>query len=134
MSSRAAKRTAAAPRAAAEDKEPVPFGYTRKDVLIIGLGLTLGGFGAYSGLQNVFGMDPVWAGQVVQLTLVLGLTLVWVGSYVWRVFNKDMTYVKQLKDYEEAVLAKRLEEIPEAELEALMSEIEQEKAARGESA
>lgn len=39
------------------------------------------------------------------------------------VFNKDMTYVKQLKDYEDAVMAKRLEELPEAELEKMMEEI-----------
>jgi hypothetical protein len=29
------------------------------------------------------------------------------------IMNKDMTYVKQLKDYEDAVMAKRLEELPE---------------------
>lgn len=35
-----------------------------------------------------------------------------------------MTYAQQLKDYEEAVMMKRLEEMPEAEVEKLMSEIE----------
>ena len=39
------------------------------------------------------------------------------------VFNKDMTYVKQLKEYEDAVMAKRLEELPEAELEKMMDDI-----------
>ena len=40
-----------------------------------------------------------------------------------RVVNKDMTYATQLKDYEDAVMAKRLEELPEAELEKMMEEI-----------
>lgn len=34
-----------------------------------------------------------------------------------------MTYVKQLEDYEEAVMAKRLAEMPAAELERLMAEV-----------
>ena len=59
----------------------------------------------------------------MQLTFVLGLSLAWVASYVLRVMNKDMTYVKQLKDYEDAVMAKRLEELPEAELEKMMDDI-----------
>ena len=59
----------------------------------------------------------------MQLTFVGGLSLAWVASYVLRVMNKDMTYVKQLKDYEDAVMAKRLEELPEAELEKMMDDI-----------
>ena len=35
-----------------------------------------------------------------------------------------MTYGKQLKEYEEAVMQKRLEEMPESELMALMDESE----------
>ena len=38
-----------------------------------------------------------------------------------------MTYVKQLEDYEEAVMKKRLEEMPESEKERLLAEIEAEK-------
>lgn len=90
--------------------------------MLIGVGITGLGFGMYYGLQSM-GMDPIWAGNWVQITFVLGLTIAWVGSYVSRVFNKDMTYVKQLKDYEDAVMAKRLEELPEAELEKMMEEI-----------
>ena len=54
--------------------------------------------------------------------------MLWTGSYVARVVNKDMTYVKQLDDYEAAVMAKRLEELPAAELESLMADVEGEKA------
>jgi len=38
-----------------------------------------------------------------------------------------MTYVTQLKDYEEAVMQKRLEEMTDAEIEVLMEEVEREK-------
>ena len=49
-------------------------------------------------------MDSLRAGNVVQITMVLGLMVAWVGSYVFRVSNKDMTYAKQLKDYENKVM------------------------------
>ena len=45
------------------------------------------------------------------------------GVHAWQ----EMTYVKQLEDYEEAVMKKRLEEMPETERERLLQEIEQEK-------
>lgn len=38
--------------------------------------------------------------------------------------------MKQLEDYEEAVMKKRLEEMPEVEKERLLTEIEQEKEQR----
>lgn len=109
--------------ASGDDGEDAPFGYTRKDVMLLGGGLTGAGFASYYGLQSFAGMDAVKAGNAVQLTFVLGLTLVWVASYVLRVFNKDMTYVKQLKDYEDAVMQKRLEEMPEAELTKMMQQL-----------
>ena len=37
-------------------------------------------------------------------------------SYVFRVANKDMTYAQQLKDYEDAVIQKRFEELSEEEV------------------
>ena len=45
---------------------------------------------------------------------------------------QDMTYVKQLKDYENAVMAKRLEEMPETEKERLAAEGACERAAAEE--
>jgi hypothetical protein len=47
-----------------------------------------------------------------------------------RVATKQMTYVKQLEAYEEEVMKKRLEEMPEAEVEAMMDDISREKEAR----
>ena len=114
-------------KATRDDGDDVPFGYTRLDVILIGGGVTGLGFVAYYGLQEFAGFDAQWAGNVVQLTFVMLLTLLWVGSYIQRVFNKDMTYGKQLKDYEEAVMQKRLEEMPESELMALMDESERAK-------
>ena len=80
-------------------------------MILIGVGMTAAGFGLYYGLQ-ANGRSPPSGRNIVQLTFVLGLSLAWVASYVLRVMNKDMTYVKQLKDYEDAVMAKRLEELP----------------------
>ena len=75
-------------------------------------------------------MDANMAGNYVQLAIIVGMSVGWVGSYLFRVANKDMTYVKQLAEYEEAVMRKRLEEMPEAEVERVMEEIEAEKAER----
>lgn len=103
-----------------------PFGYSRKDVLLIGVGVTLAGIGLKSGLEFV-GVDPLQAGNVVQLVLVLGLTVGWISTYIFRVSNKEMTYAQQLRNYESQVMEKRLESLTEAELEALLEQVEEEK-------
>lgn len=54
--------------------------------------------------MQAFGVDSLRAGNVVQITMVAGLTIGWIASYVLRVSNKDMTYAKQLKDYENKVM------------------------------
>ncbi|KAE8717347.1 dnaJ-like protein 1 [Hibiscus syriacus] len=115
------------------DIDITPFGYTRKDVLLIGLGVTAIGFGLKSGLEFV-GVDPLQAGNVVQLVMVLGLTVGWISTYIFRVSNKEMTYAQQLRDYEVKVMEKRLEGLTEAELVALLEQVEEEKRqqARGE--
>ncbi|QCD85456.1 uncharacterized protein LOC114177744 [Vigna unguiculata] len=109
-----------------KETEKTPFGYTRKDVLLIGLGITLLGIGLKSGLEFA-GVDSLQAGNVVQLVLVLGLTVGWIFTYVFRVSNKEMTYAQQLRDYESKVMEKRLESLTEAELQALLEEVEEEK-------
>ncbi|KAL2461808.1 hypothetical protein Adt_45228 [Abeliophyllum distichum] len=108
------------------DQEKTPFGYTRKDVLLIGLGVTVAGIGLKSGLEY-FGVDPLQAGNVVQLVLVLGLTVGWISTYIFRVSNKEMTYAQQLRDYEDKVMQKRLESLTEAELVGLLEQVEEEK-------
>lgn len=139
------------------------FGYSRKDVFLIGFGIFGAGFAMYYGLQAA-GVPPGYAGNYVQLFVVLGLCVGWIGSYIFRVANKvteanwlpmaiqlcnvqtrlsadipvhhcclvlqDMTYVKQLQNYEEEVMQKRLEEMPESEREKLMASVEAEKERR----
>ena len=58
--------------------------------------------------------------------LVVGL-IAWSLTYLLRVGTKNMTYNQQLKDYEEAVLQKRLEEMSPEEVAQLQAEIEQDK-------
>ena len=113
-----------------EGRKKVEFGYTRKDVILIGAGMAMGGVGLYKGLQVFAGMDPLVAGNYVQIIFVLVIMLGWASTYVSRVLNKDMTYVKQLKEYEEEVMRKRLEEMTDEEKEALIAEVEAEKEAR----
>ncbi|CAJ2675903.1 unnamed protein product [Trifolium pratense] len=104
-----------------------PFGYSRKDVILIGLGVTFLGIALKSGLEFA-GVDPLQAGNVVQLVLVLGLTVGWISTYIFRVSNKEMTYAQQLRDYESKVMEKRLESLTEAELQVLLQEVEEEKS------
>jgi hypothetical protein len=63
------------------------FGYSRKDVVLIGAGLVALGYALYYGFQAA-GVDPLMAGNFTQLIIILGLCIVWVGSYVFRVMNK----------------------------------------------
>jgi hypothetical protein len=136
---RRGRAAAVAPRADSSNK-PTPepefrpnteFGYSRKDVILIGAAIFAAGYGLYYGLQFGFGMEPGIAGNYVQLIVVLGLCLGWIGSYLWRVATKNMTYVVQLRDYEDAVMARRLEEMPAAEAEAMLAEVAAEKARAG---
>jgi hypothetical protein len=63
------------------------FGYSRKDVLIIIVGLIGLGVVMYEGLQAM-GMDAGIAGNWVQATIFLGICVGWVSTYLWRVANK----------------------------------------------
>lgn len=63
------------------------FGYSRKDVLLIGVGLVAFGYAMYYGLQAT-GMDAGMAGNWTQLFIFVGLCVGWIGSYVFRVANK----------------------------------------------
>lgn len=103
------------------------FGYSRKDIILIGVGLIGLGYILYYGLQ-AYGMDAAMAGNWVQLIIFLGICVGWIGSYLFRVATKQMTYAKQLDDYEEAVMRKRWEELPDAEAENMLSSAEEERA------
>ena len=97
----------------------------RIDVIAIGIIVFAFGGAGYLGLTFV-GVDNINAGIWSQLLLV-GIILAWSFSYVFRVATKKMTYTQQLKDYEEAVLQKRLDELTPEELAKIQAEIEQER-------
>merc|ERR1712205_272963 len=78
------------------------FGYSRKDVILICAALFALPFGMRAILEDGLG---------------------YTSTYLFRVGRKEMTYITQLKEYEEAVMLKRLEEMPSAEVEKLMEEI-----------
>ena len=124
VTSRACAPTLAAP--AESDKKSLPFFLdpnTKGGIIfwsIVGLVLP---FVAYSFMLDNLGWDVVLAGNVILVGYVGVGTVVWTGSYVFRVANKDMTYAQQLRDYENAVIQKRFEELSEEEVDALMGEI-----------
>lgn len=97
----------------------------RIDAIGIALGIFLAGGAVYIILQIV-GIDGINAGIWTQTLLVVGL-VVWSLTYLLRVGSKNMTYNQQLKDYEEAVLQKRLEEMSPEDLAKLQAEIKQDK-------
>jgi len=119
------------PRAApvvalAEKKSALPFFLdpgTKGGIVflsIIAIALPIVG---YNFMTGPLGFDIVLAGNVILVGYVGLGTVAWVGSYVFRVANKDMTYAQQLRDYENAVIQKRFEELSEEEVDALMGEI-----------
>ncbi len=97
----------------------------RIDALTIAFGVFAAGGILYLILQTA-GLDSLKAGIWSQAVLVAGL-IGWLVSYLFRVTTKNMTYNQQLKDYENAVLQKRLEQMTPEELAQLQAEIEQEK-------
>ena len=104
----------------------------RIDAIAITFGVFVAGGFAYIILQIV-GFDSLSAGIWSQVLLVVGL-LGWVSTYLFRVGTKNMSYNQQIKDYEEAVLQKRLEEMSPEELAKLQAEVEEEKASEEQKA
>lgn len=96
----------------------------RIDAIGIAIGVFATGGVIYVILQ-VAGLDSLTAGIWSQALLVGGLVC-WLLTYLFRVSTKNMTYNQQLKDYKDAVLQKRLEEMTPEELAQLQTEIERE--------
>merc|ERR1719293_3347 len=78
----------------------------------------------YNVATGIFGMDGASVGRNIGVGFSVVSMIMWAASYIFRVATKDMTYAKQLKDYEDAVIAKRLEELDEDEVQALVEDIE----------
>jgi hypothetical protein len=102
----------------------------RIDAILITLGVFVAGGLAYL-LLKVVGLEGVQAGIWSQVALVLGL-LGWVSTYIYRAMNQKMSYVQQLKDYEEAVIQKRFEEMTPEQLAELQAELDRDRQAKPE--
>lgn len=96
---------------------------TRGGVLVWSVILTAIPYAVYTALVSS-GLDSDTVGAYVGSLFVLLSCVLWASTYIFRVANKDMTYAQQLRDYENAVLQKRLEELADDEIQALMDEIE----------
>jgi hypothetical protein len=93
----------------------------RIDILIIGLGI-FGAGGLIYLLFQVFGVETAQAGIWSQVLLIVGV-IIWVLTYLFRVVTHNMTYHQQLKDYEEAVIQKRIEEMTPEEIAQLQAQV-----------
>jgi membrane protein implicated in regulation of membrane protease activity len=100
----------------------------RIDVILMALGV-FGAGGIFYLAFGIAGLDATDAGIWSQVVLVIGV-LGWVSTYLRRAATKNMTYVQQLKDYEDAVIQKRYEALTPEELAQLQTEIEQKRADR----
>jgi hypothetical protein len=98
---------------------------TRGGVLVWCAILTVIPIAAYAYFVST-GLEETTVGAYVGALFVLLTMVAWASTYIFRVATKDMTYAKQLRDYENAVLQKRLEELADDEIDALMREIESE--------
>ena len=63
------------------------FGYTRKDVILLGVGILAFGYALYYGLQAA-GYDALVAGNIVQIFVFLGIGVGYISTYIFRVANK----------------------------------------------
>ncbi len=98
----------------------------RIDVIGIGVGVFLTG-GAIYILLRLGGIDSAQAGIWSQVIFLGGL-LGWIVTYVTRATGGNMTIHQQMRDYEDAVLQKRLEELTPEEFAKLQAELEAEVA------
>lgn len=94
------------------------------DAIAITFGSFVVGGVIYLILQGV-GVDIIQAGIWTEAVLIAGL-FIWTLTYIIRFSQGNMTYNQQLKDYQDAVLQKRLEKMTPEELEKLQAEVEAE--------
>jgi membrane protein implicated in regulation of membrane protease activity len=100
----------------------------RIDAIALTGGVFLAGGAIYALFQAV-GLDSASAGIWAQFVLVMGL-LGWVSTYAYRALTQTMTYNQQRRDYEDAVLQRRYEELTPEELAKIEAEIAAEKLAQ----
>ena len=127
----APRRATTALRAGSDDEEKrLPWFFdpgTYGGVIVLTIFLIVAPLALKEALE-ASGMDGNQVGVALSGVFVIGGALLWAFSYVFRVFSKDMTYSTQLKQYEDAVIQKRFEELEDDEVDALLGEIERESA------
>lgn len=96
---------------------------TNGDVLKFGIIAVIVGYAFKQGVQAL-GVPDLLAGEITTAVLSVLSLLAWLSTYVFRVGTKSMTYAQQLKEYEDAVIEKRYQELTEEELIALSEELE----------
>ena len=92
----------------------------RIDAILIALVVFLAGGLIYVILQ-LSGLEAQNAGIWSQFLLVFAL-IGWILTYLFRVFTNNMTYHKQVQDYEDAFFEKQLEKMSSEEIEKLMQD------------
>ena len=104
---------------------------TRAKVLQLGLFLLIGGPLVYQAFRFI-GFEGFSAGIASQSILVL-IVLGWTGSYLFRVFTGQMTFMEQRKRYRsaydqltDAKLKERFELLSDEEKNQLIQEVESE--------
>lgn len=109
-------------------KRPEPPGFfgirlkTNGDVIKFGFVAIAIVFAIKTGIQ-LAGVPDLLAGQLTTAFISIFALVAWVSTYFFRVGTKNMTYAQQLRDYEDAVIKKRYEELSEEELAALSEEL-----------
>jgi hypothetical protein len=99
----------------------------RIDVIGVGIGIFAAGGLIYLGLRGA-GLEGANAGIWSQVVL-LGGVVGWLLTYLFRAGTRTMTYNQQLRDYEDAVLQKQLDEMTPEDLAALQAQLAQESVA-----
>mmetsp|Transcript_3585 Transcript_3585/g.5324 ORF Transcript_3585/g.5324 Transcript_3585/m.5324 type:complete len:195 (+) Transcript_3585:106-690(+) len=99
---------------------------TKGGVLVLGTLLFIIPFLFYNFITSAEILSEEDAGRFIGVGFTVVTSLLWVSTYIFRVATKDMTYAKQLKDYENAVIKKRLEELEEDEVQAMLEDIDRE--------
>ena len=115
---------------ASEEKSSLPVFLdpgTKGGVVVLSVLLFVLPLIAYNVATGPFGLDEIEVGRDIGVGFSVVTMLLWGSTYIFRVATKDMTYARQLKDYEDAVIAKRLEELDDDEVQALVEDIERER-------
>ncbi len=90
------KQTSLSMAAADGEKSKLPFWLdpgTRGGAVFLSFILFLLPLGAYSVVTNVFGVEGTEAGKWIGVGFTATASFLWVGTYIFRVATKDMTYV-----------------------------------------